>query len=125
LPVSSSVTSRESQAAIITALISADPEMQKLAREYVLLGLAEMIHQLRRGDASTRAAIAKSMSGAVTNLLTQQAGDDGLTDLRTEMHQMMAEVRGDMGAHEDRLDDEELVGHGVVNGQARAYTPKS
>src|SRR5688572_14463977 len=88
---------RGSQAAIVTSIIAADPEMQTLARQYVMLGLREMVNQLTRGDAQTRAAIARSMSGAVTNLFTQQAGDDGLAELRTEMHQMMSEVRGDVG----------------------------
>ena len=125
MPTSTNPTARESQSAIVTALISTDPEMKKLAREYVMAGLAEMLHQLKRGDASTRAAIAKSMSGVVANLFTQQQGDDGLTDLRDEMHQMMSEVRGEMGAHEDRVED--LEGQGIIEDQtpARTLTPKS
>ena len=116
---------RASQAAIITSLISTDPEMQQLARQYVLMGRREMLNQLQRGDAQTRAAIAKSMSGAVTNLFTQNAGDDGLEELRMEMHQMMGEVRGEMGAHEGREDaDEEMAAQHEAR-PARVMVPKS
>lgn len=112
---------RGSQAAIITSIIAADPEMQVLARQYVVAGLKEMISQLTRGDAQTRAAIARSMSGAVTNLFTQTAGDDGLVELRTEMQAMMSEMRGDLDIGQDDADDG--VGGGEV--AARVIVPKS
>lgn len=124
MPQSSAPSDRASQQAIVTALISTDPEMQQVAREFVMAGLNEMLHQLKRGDAGTRAAIAKSMSGVVANLFTQQSGDDGLTDLRTEMHEMMSQVREDMGAHEDRLEDEELAGEQAALPE-RVIVPKS
>jgi hypothetical protein len=124
VPSSTSPTSRESQAAIVTALISTDPEMKRLAREFVMAGLNEMLQQLKRGDASTRATIAKSMSGVVANLFTQQQGDDGLTDLREEMHQMMSEMRGEMGAHEDREADEVPTEDELVE-RHRVMVPKS
>lgn len=98
---------RGSQAAIVASLVAADPEMHALAREYVKAGLLEMVNQLKRGDAGTRAAIARSMSGVVTNLFAQSTGDDGLVELRTEMHEMMAEMRGelDIGMDEDEEND--------------------
>lgn len=115
---------RGSQAAIITSLLAADPEMQALARQYVVAGLKEMISQLTRGDAQTRAAIARSMSGAVTNLFTQTAGDDGLVELRTEMQQMMTEMRGDLEIGADELEDE-VVARAADRVAARVMVPKS
>lgn len=102
MPTSSTPGDRASRDAIVATILASDPEMQAMARQFVMEGLREMIHQLKRGDAATRAAIAKSVSGAVTSLFTQQSGDDGLGELRTEMHEMVAEMRGEMGLGTDR-----------------------
>lgn len=113
--------SNQTRDAMVAAIIAADPEMQTVAREFVQAGLVEMLHQLKRGDAQTRAAIARSMSGVVANLFTQQQGDDGLGELRVEMQTMMSEMRADIGAHEDRDAD----GDDVAVDQHRGIVPKS
>lgn len=116
-------TSNQSRDAMVAAIIAADPEMQAVAREFVHAGLVEMLHQLKRGDAQTRAQIARSMSGVVANLFTQQQGDDGLEGLRIEMQQMMGEMRSEIGAHEDRDSDETPSAEELID-QARGIVPK-
>lgn len=118
---------RGSQAAIVASLVSSDPEMHAIAREYVQAGLIEMLNQLKRGDAATRAAIARSMSGVVANLFTQQTGDEGLNDLRIEMHEMMSEMRGDMDIGVDGDDEGEREDDTTARlvEQHRVMVPKS
>lgn len=86
----------EAHKAIIAQLLRDDAELQGIAREYVKLGMYELLRQLQAGDAATRAAIAKSLSRVVTAAITEGAEDDGDQTLRAEMHEMMAEMRGDL-----------------------------
>jgi hypothetical protein len=86
----------EAHKAIIAQLLRDDAELQGIAREYVKLGMRELLRQLQAGDAATRAAIAKSLSRVVTAAITEGAEDDGDQTLRAEMHEMMAEMRGDL-----------------------------
>lgn len=113
---------RGSQAAIVASLVAADPEMHNLAREYVRAGLVEMLNQLQRGDAGTRAAIARSMSGVVANLFTTQTGDDGITELRTEMQEMMQEMRGEIQARDEDVAESDVD---ALVEQHRVMVPKS
>lgn len=83
----------EAHKAIIGQLLREDAELRDMARRFVVLGMREMVDQLHRGDAATRAAIAKSLAGTLTKAITETGGDDGDDTLRAEMHQMMDEMR--------------------------------
>lgn len=86
----------EAHKAIISQLLADDAEMRELSRQFVKLGMVELLHQLKRGDAATRALIAKSLAGVVTRAITDGVEDDGDQSLRMEMHEMIAEMRGDL-----------------------------
>lgn len=88
----------EAHKAIIAQLLRDDAELRDLAREFVLLGMRETVNQLRRGDAATRATIAKSLASTLTKAITETSGDDGDDTLRAEMHAMMSEMRADIQA---------------------------
>lgn len=103
--------SSDNQKAIISQLLSTDVELQKLARQFVLLGMKETVDQLQRGDPVTRAAIARSLSSIITKAITETAEGDGDDTLRAEMHAMMDEMRGEVMGRED--DDSALVKRSV------------
>lgn len=84
----------EAHKAIIAQLLHEDAELRELARQFVVLGMQETVNQLRRGDAATRAMIAKSLAGTLTKAITETGEDDGDQTLRAEMHEMMEEMRG-------------------------------
>lgn len=84
----------EAHKAIIAQLLTNDPELRELARKFVVMGMQETVNQLRRGDAATRASIAKSLAGTLTKAITETGEDDGDQSLRAEMHEMMEEMRG-------------------------------
>lgn len=86
----------EAHKAIIAQLLREDAELRDLARQFVLLGMKETVNQLIRGDAATRAAIAKSLAGTLTKAITETGGEDGDDTLRAEMHAMMDEMRAEM-----------------------------
>ena len=91
----------DAQVALIGQLLADDVEMRSLAREFTVLGMKEIINQMKRGDPATRAAIAKSLSGVVTKAITEAGDDDGQSELRREMHDMMAEMRGEILGRDD------------------------
>ena len=84
----------EAHKAIIAQLLHEDAELRELARQFVVMGMQETVNQLRRGDATTRAMIAKSLAGTLTKAITETGEDDGDQSLRAEMHEMMEEMRG-------------------------------
>lgn len=97
----------EAHKAIIAQLLHDDAELRDLARQFVLLGMRETVNQLRRGDAATRASIAKSLAGTLTKAITETGEDDGDQTLRAEMHEMVAEMRGEMlGRADDEMGDD-------------------
>lgn len=89
----------EAHKAIIAQLLADDTELRGLAREFVLLGMREVVDQMRRGDAATRAVIAKSLASTITKAITETGEDDGDMTLRAEMHEMMDEMRGELMGH--------------------------
>lgn len=92
----------EAHKAIIAQLLSDDAELRDLARQFVVMGMRETINQLHRGDALTRATIAKSLAGTLTKAITETGEDDGDQTLRAEFHEMMDEMRGEiMGQQND------------------------
>lgn len=88
--------STDAQKAIIGQLLETDVELRSMARQWVKLGMEELLNQMRRGDPATRAAIAKSLAGPLTKAITEAGDDDGNSELRAEMHQMVAEMRGEI-----------------------------
>ena len=92
----------EAHKAIIAQLLRDDAELRDLAREFVLLGMKETVNQLARGDAATRASIAKSLAGTLTKAITETSGEDGDDTLRAEMHAMMDEMRAEMPGSQPR-----------------------
>ena len=92
---------------ILGQLLSQDAELQKLARDLVILGLREMVNVMKRGNPADKVAIAKSLAGVLTRPLMEDAGDDTASELATEMRQMMAEVRGTWAP--EQAEDEQAV----------------
>jgi hypothetical protein len=89
------------QKQLVSQLLHEDAELRGLARQLVKAGMSELVNQLHRGDAQTRAAIARSMAGAFTRPIFETGDDDTDSDLRAEMHQMMGELRGDLMPDEE------------------------
>lgn len=87
--------------AIIGALLENDDELRDLARQFVIHGMREVLNQLARGDATTRGAIARSLSGVITKAITETGEDDGNQSMRAEFRQMMEEMRGEIMAHDE------------------------
>ncbi len=96
MPAWGSAKPTEAHKAIIAQLLRDDTELRDMAREFVVMGMREVIEQMKRGDAGTRAMIAKSLASTLTKAITETGEDDGDQTLRAEMHQMMDEMRGDM-----------------------------
>ena len=84
-----------SHKAIIAQLLSDDAELRDLARQFIVLGMQEVINQLTRGDQATRATIARSLASTLTKAITEVGEEDGNATLRAEMQEMMAEMRGE------------------------------
>lgn len=103
----------EAHKAIIAQLLHDDAELRELARQFVVMGMRETVNQLRRGDAVTRATIARSLAGTLTKAITETGEDDGDQTLRAEMHEMMDEMRRDI----QQVDDPKPV--------TKKLTPKS
>lgn len=89
--------------AVLAQLLAEDAELQGVARDYLVLGLRESIDLLRRGPVEIRASIARSLIPVLTRALTDvEPGEDEQGDLRAEMHEMIAGVRGEiMGEQEE------------------------
>ena len=87
--------SSDTHKALMAQLLSEDAELQKMARQFLVMGMYEVLDQLKRGDPATRASIAKSLASTLTKAITE-SGEDGDDTLRAEMHQMMDEMRGDI-----------------------------
>lgn len=94
----------ETHKQIISKLLTDDPDLQAMARAYVKAGFAELLNQLHRGDAQTRAAIARSLAATVTKAITETDEDDQHGDLRAEMHKMMGELRGELMPEDEPLE---------------------
>lgn len=116
--------SAATQRALISELLGADEELRALAATLLKAAMLESIHQLARGDAATRAAIARAYVAPITKALTESDTDDGDQTLRAEMQTMFAEMRGDMGLedYEDQVTASEVVSGQVA---ARVIVPKS
>lgn len=104
------------QRALVSQLLESDDELRDLAKVMLKAAMHETIQQLVRGDASTRAAIARAYVTPITKALTETDADDADQTLRAEMQEMFAEMRGDMGL-DDPAADEPVV--------ARVIVPKS
>lgn len=94
--------------AMISQLLDKDDELRDMAREFLVLGMRETIHQLRRGDPATKTTIARALASTITKAITDQGEDDGMTQLRDEMAQMREEMQGewmDGRSVEERAED--------------------
>lgn len=87
---------RNTQRAIIAELLQSDDELQQLARTFVKLGMEEVVNQLTRGDAQTRATLAKQLAGPIVNAITEPAEEDQFGTIRAEFMEMMDEVRNEI-----------------------------
>ncbi len=101
MPPSTPFTTRADRKAIISELLGSDTDLRDMARQFVVLGMREVLDQLVRGDAATKATIARSLASVITSAITETGEEDGDATLRAEMHEMMAEIRGEMMDKED------------------------
>lgn len=98
------VKTSDAQKAVIAQLLTDDPEIREAARLYLLRGFQHLDNLMTRGDPATRNAIARSLISVVTKPMTESNDEDeGLASVREEMHEMMAEMRGEIMG---RADDE-------------------
>ncbi len=91
--------------AIIAELLATDTPLRDLSRQFVVLGMREVLDQLVRGDQATRATIARSLASVITSAITESGEEDGDATLRAEMHEMMAEIRGELMGQQEELAD--------------------
>lgn len=81
------------QRAIVAELLATDADLRAVARDFVLSGLRDLVALQKRGDPAIRAQLARALAGPIVAAITEPVEEDGFAAIRSEMQEMMSEVR--------------------------------
>lgn len=82
------------------SLVHDDPELRAAVKSLAMEAVTQARYIMERGTPNLKLAVIKVLMPAVARELAKKEDRDDLTQLRAEMSQMFAEMRGDDGVHE-------------------------